>query len=193
MLDVLFFNRISAVKVSTEGVLMPPMQQLPSRLQSRHQIIGLALWLMLTFAFAAVAAVASAQAADFYTGLKRPAWAPPGWLFAPVWTALYLLMAIAAWLVWRQHGFRGAATALGLYVLQLSANALWTWLFFVWHQGLFASVEIVLLWALIAGTIIAFWRLNKPAAALLLPYLAWVSFACALTFATWQLNATALG
>lgn len=129
----------------------------------------------------------------FYLQLVRPEWAPPGWLFAPVWTALYLLMAIAAWLVWRGHGFRRAGGALTLFVVQLAANAVWTWLFFVWHQGALAFAEILLLWLLIAGTIAAFWRLHVFAAVLLLPYLVWVSFASALTWATWQLNPGILG
>ncbi len=147
---------------------------------------------MLTFAAAAIGAFASAQAGAFYAQLQQPVWAPPGWLFGPVWTVLYLMMAIAAWLVWRVHGFRRARVALGLFVLQLAANALWTWLFFVWHLGAFAFVEILLLWALIVATIVAFWRLLPVAAWLLVPYLAWVSFACALTLSTWQLNPTIL-
>lgn len=157
------------------------------------QIAGLAGWLILTFAAAAVGAVASAQAGTFYLNLVRPEWAPPGWLFAPVWTALYLMMAIAAWLVWRDHGFHRAGGALILFVAQLTVNSLWTWLFFVWHQGALAFAEILLLWALIAATVIAFWRLHVLAATLLLPYLAWVSFASALTYATWQLNPGILG
>lgn len=157
------------------------------------QMAGLAGWLILTFAAAAVGAVASAQAGTFYLNLVRPEWAPPGWLFAPVWTALYLMMAIAAWLVWRDHGFHRAGSALILFVAQLTVNSLWTWLFFVWHQGALAFAEILLLWALIAATVIAFWRLHVLAATLLLPYLAWVSFASALTYATWQLNPGILG
>ncbi len=159
----------------------------------RKQLLGFAGWLILTFAAAAIGAVASAQAKTFYLELFRPAWAPPGWLFAPVWTALYLMMGVAAWLVWRNHGFRRAGGALTLFVVQLAANAVWTWLFFVWHQGALAFAEILLLWALIAGTIVAFRRLHTLAAALLLPYLAWVTFACALTYSTWQLNPGILG
>ena len=158
------------------------------RLSLRAQLLGLAAWLGLTFACAAIGAVASAQAAAFYLQLQRPAWAPPAWLFAPVWSALYFLMAVAAWLVWRAHGLRRARAALGLFVSQLAANAIWTWLFFVWNQGALAFGEIVLLWALIAGTVAAFWRLHPLAGLLLVPYLAWVTFASALTFAVWKLN-----
>lgn len=169
------------------------MQYNSPKLSPGRQLAGLAGWMFLTFAAAALGAAASAQAGAFYLRLVRPEWAPPGWLFAPVWTALYLMMAIAAWLVWRDHGLRRAGAALTLFVLQLAANALWTWLFFVWHQGALAFAEILLLWALIAATCIAFWRLHALAGALLLPYLAWVSFASVLTYATWQLNPGILG
>ena len=97
-------------------------------------------------------------------------------------------MGIAAWLVWREHGFRKASTALSLFLIQLAANALWTWLFFVWHLGALAFGEILILWALILSTVVAFWRLRPIAGALLLPYLAWVTFACALTYAVWRRN-----
>jgi benzodiazapine receptor len=158
---------------------------------SSLQIPGLIGWLALTYAAAAVGAIASTEAGTFYQELARPAWAPPGWLFAPVWSTLYFLMAIAAWLVWRQNGFRGAA--LTLYIAQLVLNALWTWIYFVWRDGMWAFVEIVVLWAFILATLVAFWRLRPLAGALLIPYLAWVSFATALTYATWRANPQLLG
>jgi tryptophan-rich sensory protein len=157
------------------------------------QVVGLVGWLLLTFAAAAIGAVASAQAPVFYALLDRPSWAPPGWLFGPVWSTLYLLMAIAAWLVWRDKGLRGAAGALGLFGAQLVANALWSWLFFAWRQGAWAFIEVLVLWLLIALTAVAFRRHRPLAAVLLLPYLAWVTFAAALTFATWRMNPTILG
>jgi tryptophan-rich sensory protein len=101
-------------------------------------------------------------------------------------------MGVAAWLVWRRHGFGGAATALGLFVIQLVANALWSWLFFKWRLGTAALLEIVVLWMLIAATIRGFWPLHRPAALLLIPYLAWVSFASALTLSLVRLNPSAL-
>lgn len=159
-----------------------------SRLSSRRQLLGLAGWLLLTFAVAATGGLASATAGSFYRELIRPDWAPPGWLFGPVWTTLYFLMAIAAWLVWRVHGWGNARAALTLFVVQLAVNALWTWLFFVWRLGGLAFAEILLLWCLIVATAVAFMRLHALAAALLLPYLAWVSFASALSLAIWQLN-----
>ena len=143
---------------------------------------------MACFAAAAVGAVASAHAAEFYQQLVRPGWAPPPWLFGPVWTILYASMAISAWMVWGAHGFNGARTALTLFITQLVANSLWSWIFFEWHRGGLAFAEVLILWGLIAATIAAFWKRKPAAALLLLPYLAWVTFAAALTFSTWQLN-----
>ena len=160
---------------------------MPSQSASR-QVIGLIGWLLLSFAAAAVGAAASARAGTFYEQLTSPGWAPPGWLFGPVWTVLYVMMAIAAWLVWREHGFREGRTALGLFIVQLVANALWTWVFFAWQQGALAFAEIIVLWCLIVATIAAFRRLNTLAAVLLIPYLAWVTYATALTCAMWRLN-----
>jgi benzodiazapine receptor len=158
-----------------------------------QQTLGLFAWLLASFITAAIGGFASINAAGFYGELTQPAWAPPSWLFGPVWTVLYVLMAIAAWLVWRRHGFAGAGAALKLYLVQLLFNALWTWLFFAWRLGSVALAEIVLLWLLIAATIVLFWRLHRLAAVLLLPYLAWVSFATALNFTLWRLNPGLLG
>ncbi|HRP75977.1 MAG TPA: tryptophan-rich sensory protein, partial [Rhodocyclaceae bacterium] len=135
----------------------------------------------------------SADAGDFYRQLIRPPWAPPGWLFAPAWTVLYLLMGVAAWLVWRERSARKVGIALTLFLVQLGANALWTWLFFAWRLGALAFGEILVLWVLILCTIAVFWRVRPLAGALLIPYLAWVSFATALTFAVWQGNPALLG
>ena len=157
------------------------------------QILGLAGWLVLAFAAAGIGAIASANAGAFYQQLTRPDWAPPGWLFGPVWSVLYLLMGIAAWLVWRERGFGQARVALSLFLIQLAANALWTWLFFAWQLGALAFIEILILWALIVATMAAFRRIRPLAAALMIPYLAWVTFAVALTFATWRLNPQILG
>jgi translocator protein len=160
---------------------------------SVKQGLGLAGWLLASFVTAGVGGLASANAAGSYGQLLQPAWAPPAWLFGPVWSVLFVLMALSAWLVWRRHGFLGAGLALKLYVVQLGVNALWTWLFFAWRMGLPALVDIGLLWVLIFATILGFWRLHRLAAMLLLPYLAWVSFAAALNFALWRLNPATLG
>ena len=153
-----------------------------------QQVLGLLGWALLTFVAAGLGAWASANAGTFYAGLVRPAWAPPAWLFGPVWTTLYALMALSAWLVWRRRGFAGARSALALFIVQLAANALWSWLFFAWQRGALAFGEVLVLWALIAATIVAFQRIHALAAALLYPYLAWTTFACGLTFAVWRLN-----
>lgn len=150
--------------------------------------LGLLGWLALCFAAAAVGAVASVNSAGFYAVLDRPPWAPPASLFGPVWTVLYTLMAVSAWLVWRVRGWAHAAGPLLLFVAQLTANALWPWLFFAWQMGALAFSEIVVLWLLLAATVAVFWRIRRTAGILLLPYLAWVSFACALSWSIWQRN-----
>jgi len=157
------------------------------------QSVGLVAWLLVTFAAAAVGAAASIQAASFYLQLTRPAWAPPAGVFGPVWSVLYTLIAIAAWRVWRKGGFRLQRVALTFFLVQLILNALWSWLFFGWHRGALAFADIVVLLACIVATLIAFWRIDRLAGALFVPYLAWVSFASALNFAVWQLNPQALG
>jgi tryptophan-rich sensory protein len=157
------------------------------------QSMGLLGWLLLSFAAATNGALASVQAASFYQQLAQPSWAPPSSVFGPVWSLLYALMAIAAWLVWRHGGWRRQRDVLTLFMLQLAVNALWSWLFFGWHRGALAFIDIVLLWLLIVATVIGFWRVRPLAGALLLPYLCWVSFASALNFAVWHLNPGILG
>ena len=165
--------------------MAPPTKQ--------KQIAGLVGWLVVSFIAAAIGGVASSQAGPFYTDLVRPDWAPPPSIFGPVWTVLYALMGIAAWLVWRVGGFRAAQFALTLFLGQLALNALWSWLFFGWHRGALAFADILLLWVLIVATLIAFWRIKPLAGALLVPYLLWVTFASALNYAVWQLNPQVLG
>lgn len=151
-------------------------------------MLKLVLWILLSLSAGAVGGIASANARTFYAQLEQPPWAPPGWLFGPVWTTLYVMMGIAAWLVWRERGWDGARTALTLFVLQLVVNALWTWLFFAWHQGALALVDIVVLLLLIIATVIAFARVSRAAAVLLVPYLCWVAFAALLTASVWTRN-----
>lgn len=154
--------------------------------------LGLVVSLIVAFAAAAIGAMATQRAPEFYGMLSRPSWAPPSSVFGPVWTVLYVLMAIAAWLVWKEKGLGGARIALGVYVVQLALNALWSWLFFAWQRGLLAEIEILILLALIVVTIVTFWRVRPLAGALLLPYLLWVTYATALTFALVRLNPTVL-
>src|SRR5512140_2518483 len=137
--------------------------------QTSKQILGLFGWLAVTFIAAAVGAFASAQATSFYGQLTRPSWAPPASWFGPVWSVLYVLMALAAWVVWRVPLEARTQTPLVLFLLQLAVNALWTWLFFGWRFGGLAFVDIVALLALIAATLVSFWRVERLAGALLLP------------------------
>ena len=154
------------------------------------QVAGLLGWLLVVFVAAAVGAAASVDAPSFYAQLSKPAWAPPAGVFGPVWTVLYALMGVAAWLVWRSPGPKRAA--LTLFGAQLAANALWSWLFFAWHRGALAAVEILVLLALIVAMIVAFWRISRLAALLMVPYLLWVSFASVLPWAVWRSNQTLL-
>jgi benzodiazapine receptor len=130
----------------------------------------------------------SSSVNSWYPTLRKPSWNPPSWLFGPVWTALYLLMAIAAWLVWRKRGFDAATGALGLFAFQLALNAVWSPLFFGMKSTLAGLLDIVPLWAAILATIVSFWKISPAAGALLLPYWLWVSFATALNFTLWRMN-----
>ena len=147
---------------------------------------GLVFWLLACFAAPVSASWARPDA--WYAALVKPAWNPPGWVFGPVWTTLYLLMGTAAWLVWRRGGWGAQRRPLSWFAAQLALNALWTPLFFGFHRIDLALLEIVVLWAAIVATIVAFARTSRAAAWLLAPYLAWVSFATFLTFTLWRLN-----
>lgn len=163
------------------------------RTTGTQQFPGLVGWLVVTGIAAFAGSMASRRSEDFYGQLTQPAWAPSPDVFGPVWTVLYVLMALAAWLVWRRGGFARARTALSLYLVQLVVNALWSWLFFAWQMGAAALADIVLMWVLVVATMVAFWRHSRPAALLLLPYLAWISFAALLNLRLWQLNPGVLG
>ncbi len=143
-------------------------------------------WLLLTFL--APAAGTWMTSPEWYAALNKPAWSPPAWLFGPVWTLLYVLMAVAAWLVWREGGWAKQRRALTLYCVQLVLNAAWTPLFFGLRQPGWALLEIILLWVAILATLLAFKPVRPLAAWLLAPYLAWVSFATVLNFTLWRLN-----
>lgn len=123
----------------------------------------------------------------WYASLRKPSWTPPNWLFGPVWTILFIAMAIAAWLVWLKVGL--TATPMQLFLLQLLLNVAWSALFFRLRSPGLAFAEIVMLWFAILATSIEFWRAVPAAGWLLLPYLIWVSYATALNFSIWRLNA----
>ena len=123
----------------------------------------------------------------WYASLQKPSFNPPPWLFGPVWTALYLSMAVAAWMVWRRGG-PAATAALSAFAVQLAFNVAWSGLFFGLRSPAAAMLDIVLLWLAIAATIACFLRVSVPAGLIMAPYLAWVSFAAALNFAIWRMN-----
>lgn len=150
------------------------------------QIPALAGWLVAVFLAAGIGALATVDAPAFYAQLQQPSWAPPAAVFGPVWTLLYTLMGVAAWLVWRQG--RAARGALWLFGVQLGVNAAWSWLFFAWHKGALAFAWVIALALLVAATMCAFWRVRRAAAVLLAPYLLWVGFAAVLTWALWRGN-----
>ena len=148
--------------------------------------LGLVGWLALVFCASATAVFIADN--GWYAGLAKPAWNPPGWLFGPVWTILYAMMAVAAWRVWLQGGWARQKKALGLFLLQWILNALWTPLFFGLHRPGWALAEILVLLATILATLRAFWRVDRPAGVLLLPYAAWVAFATVLNWTIWRMN-----
>lgn len=146
---------------------------------------ALAGFLAAVLAVAVVGGLAVAQPADDYAALARPAWAPPSWLFGPVWTVLYAMIAVAGWLVWRRAGW---GPALWAYTVQLVLNAVWTPLFFGAGLRGLAFADIVALWLAIGVTVLLFCRISAASAWLLAPYWLWVTFAAALNLAIWQFN-----
>jgi tryptophan-rich sensory protein len=158
--------------------------------QNASQWIGLACAVAACFATAAIASLYTTPAIPvWYASLRKPAWTPPAWLFAPVWTLLYLMMSVAVWLVWRERGFgAGAVLPLTLFAVQLILNAIWSIIFFGRRRPDLALVEIFFLWAAIFATMLSFWRVSRPAAWLMWPYLLWVTLAGFLNLSIWKLN-----
>jgi translocator protein len=154
----------------------------------RRLPMAVALILLLALSFAVAALGGFFRPGPWYAELQKPAWNPPNWIFGPVWTVLYATMAVAAWLVWRRGGFAQQSTALSLYFVQLLLNALWSPLFFGLRSPGLGFADIALLWLVLVATVISFWEAHRLAGALMLPYLAWVSFAAVLNFSIWQLN-----
>jgi tryptophan-rich sensory protein len=155
----------------------------PSR---RLSILALLLWLTACYVAASMGAIF--PPGEWYGSLRKPSWNPPAWIFAPVWTALYSMMATAAWLVWKRGGFTVQRKPLSLFLLQLGLNTLWTPLFFGLHLPGLAFLDILLLSVATAATLAEFRRVSGSAAWLLAPYLAWVCFAAALNCSLWRLN-----
>jgi len=151
----------------------------------QKSVLGAIVALVITFGAAYVGSRFPVD--EWYAALSKPSWNPPNWLFGPVWSVLYLLMAISVWLVWREKGI-GTILPLSIFLLQLILNAAWSWLFFGLHKPLWAFAEIIALWLAILANIILFWRINTISGALLVPYFAWVTFAAVLNYTLWRLN-----
>ncbi len=162
------------------------------RVPELSTVLGLAAWIGGTSLAAISGAVTAKSAAEFYGRLDRPRWSPPAWLFGPAWTVLYVLMAVAAWRIWRAYGFDDARSELLLYFVQLALNAAWSVLFFGRRNGLAASVEVSMLLTAVIATMTAFWIRDPVAGLLFVPYVAWVSFATVLTVTVWRRNPTLL-
>lgn len=152
-------------------------------------VIGLASFVAACFLVALTGAFF--RPGEWYEGLNKPSWQPPNWLFAPVWTVLYVMIAVSGWLVWRKAGFAGAGLPLAVYAVQLILNAAWSPIFFGLRRPDLAFIEIILLWASVVATLALFHPIQAVATLLLAPYLAWVSFAAVLNFVVWRLNSTA--
>ena len=160
----------------------------PSRPHPNRDWLALTAFILASFAASAIGASTGTGNSPWYQSLARPDWTPPGWLFGPVWTALYFAMGIAAWLVWRRAGLRGARTALILFAVQLVLNATWTPVFFGAQRLDLALVVIIALDLAVLATALAFRRHDRRAAWLMVPYLAWLLFASALNTAFMVLN-----
>jgi len=158
----------------------------PSHIRNRV-LLGLLGWTILCFGAAAIGG--QFTPGEWYAGLEKPPWNPPDWLFGPVWTVLYGLMAVAAWLVWKEFGFRAAPASLSLFMAQLALNAAWSWVFFGLQRPGLAFLNLVLLCVAVAAVTAAFWKRLRLAGVLLVPYLLWILFAAALNFQIWRLNA----
>lgn len=158
----------------------------PTEADTRSHLPSLVVFVVLCFLTAS--AGAAFPPGEWYAGLNRPWYAPPNWLFGPVWTILYFMIATAGWLVWKTREAASILIAMTLYVCQLVLNSAWTCLFFGLQRPDIALIEILILWVVISATIIAFRRHSKVAAILLIPYLLWVSFASVLNYGFWALN-----
>jgi tryptophan-rich sensory protein len=154
----------------------------------RNHLILLAL-LTTCLAVGFVGSLATRTSVDsWYAGLSKPGWTPPNWLFGPVWTLLYILMAVAAWLVVRQLGLSESLPAIFAFAVQLALNLAWSFLFFWLRAPGIAFFEILVLWTAILVTVVLFFRVSATAGWLMAPYLVWVSYAAALNLAIWWMN-----
>ena len=151
---------------------------------------GLFVSIVICFLAASIGGLATSSSvgSDWFIELTKPSWNPPNWIFGPVWSVLYLMMAVAAWLVWKQSGFTESKIALAWFVFHLLLNIFWSVVFFGLQQTGWAALEILILWISIAISIVLFYRHSKLAAVLLVPYFLWVTFAAVLNITIWSLN-----
>lgn len=162
---------------------------MPARTTKYQDVLGLAVFLVLCLVVSGIgAAITATSVGTWYQALEKPSFNPPDWVFAPVWTTLYVLMAIAGWRVWRRARFKGARKALMVFAVQLALNLVWSLIFFGLQQIGLALVEIVILLLAIIATTVLFWRIDRWAGALFVPYVLWVAFATALNASLWLLN-----
>ncbi|WP_367129986.1 TspO/MBR family protein [Saccharothrix sp. HUAS TT1] len=152
---------------------------------TRRPLVGLAVFAAAVAATAVIGSLSAISASAEYEQLRTPSWAPPSWLFGPVWTALYVMIALSGWLFWKRCG---VTRELGLFAVQLVLNAAWTPLFFAANRYGLALVDIIALAVAVAALIVVFGRKHRVAALLLVPYLAWVGFATALNASIVALN-----
>jgi tryptophan-rich sensory protein len=176
---------LSAAQAGAIGLVVPA-SCVPTYTMNIPSVLGLLGFVAACFAAALPGAFF--RPGKWFEDLAKPRWRPPNWLFAPVWSVLYLTIAVSGWLVWRRWGFAGAALPLCVYGVSLAINAAWSVCFFGLRKPGIALIDIALLWLSIAATIFVFYPVERNAALLLLPYLAWVSFASALNFAIWRMN-----
>ena len=157
--------------------------QMSSELGWQNSLPALAVFILIT----AVAAVLGARymPGPWYEALAKPSWTPPNWLFGPAWTILYIMIAVAGWRAWRAGGISPALT---FWALNIIANALWSYIMFGQRNIGLALIDASAMWLTIVGFIALSWNLDRTAALLFVPYLAWVSFATALNFSIWRMN-----
>lgn len=175
-----------------EGSPLSEIEVRTGRSPDARKIIPLLVILTLCYAVAFAGTQGALQGLQgYYQGLDKPSWTPPSWLFGPVWTVLYGLMGIAAWIVWKQVDVASRTIALTLFGIQLVLNGLWSWLFFAWQKPLLGFAEICILDLSVFLTMLLFFRIRKSAGWLLLPYLLWILFASGLNFSAWRMNPNA--
>ena len=156
---------------------------------SRRGVFELTIFLLLVFLAGGLGSYFTAQSVStWYQDIEKPGFTPPDWVFGPVWTTLFVLMAVAAWIVWRNRANSQVGWAMGFFAIQLALNTLWSFLFFGIRNPGYALFEIVILWGCILITVVLFWRNNRLSGLLLVPYLIWVSYAAVLNYLIWKIN-----